>query len=322
MRLIAAIVVLLACCAPPAAAQLPIGGSEAPPIPYGQNDSGGFRNVLPPGGNGRDNAIGFGQFQTSGQRPPHFDDQLSKYVDLLYASPTLKAAQIADYYKDATFGVKPDDVESIVHPRDGVTIVRDKGYGVPHVYGKTRGDVVFGAGYAAAQDRLFLMDVLRHTGRAQLSAFIGGAKANREMDRTQWGLAPYNEADLQLQIDLADDVYGARGAQLRADLDEYVAGINRYIPRAQINPSLMPAEYSLLQIPLQAWKGTDVIATASLVGGIFGKGGGRELASAQTLQASTKRFGRRGGRRAWRDFRRKDDPETPNTVLRKRFPYE
>ncbi|MEA2450644.1 MAG: hypothetical protein QOG63_2576, partial [Thermoleophilaceae bacterium] len=74
---------VLAATAAPAAAQLPIGGNEQLPGAYGDNDSGGFRNVLPPGENGRDNAIEFGQFQTSGQRPPHFDDQLAKYVDLL-----------------------------------------------------------------------------------------------------------------------------------------------------------------------------------------------------------------------------------------------
>ena len=316
--------VAMALAAAPAAAQLPIpplGGGDEPPVPYGTNDSGGFRNVLPPGSNGLDNAVDFARFQTTGERPRHFDDQLSMYVDLLYASPELKNSDLGRFFKDAGFGVRADDVESIVRPRQGTTIVRDKGYGVPHVYGVTRGDVMFGAGYAAAQDRLFLMDVLRHTGRAQLSSFVGGAKGNREMDRTQWQLAPYNEEDLQLQIDLAEEVYGARGAQVRDDLVEYVAGINRYIDEAQLDPNKKPAEYSLLGIQLEPWKGTDVMATASLVGGIFGKGGGRELDSAQTLQAFVDRFGRRKGRRNWRDFRSKDDPETPNTA-RGRFPYE
>ncbi len=313
--------VALAIGASPADAQL-LGGNEQPPQPYGQNDAGGFRNVLPPGENGLDNIVQFGQFEASGKRPPHFDDQLGLYTNLLYASPALRHDQIADYFKDATFGVRPDDVESVIHPRAGVTIVRDKGYGVPHVYGDTRGDVMFGAGYAAAQDRLFLMDVLRHTGRAELSSFIGGAASNREMDRTQWQLAPYTEADLQEQIDRAQEVYGQRGAVLQDDLSNYVAGINQYISEAQLDPTKKPAEYTLLNIPLQPWKGTDVIATASLIGGIFGKGGGRELDSAQTLQAFLKRFGARGGRRAWLDFREKDDPETPNTILKRAFPYE
>src|SRR3954463_1248 len=142
--------------AAPAAAQVPsvplpgpLGGNQQLPQPYGQNDAGGFRNVLPPGENGLDNIVQFGQFEASGKRPPHFDDQLSLYTDLLYASPTLRHDQIANYYKDATFGVRSDDVESIIHPRQGVTIMRDKGYGVPHIYGDTRGDVMFDTGYAA-----------------------------------------------------------------------------------------------------------------------------------------------------------------------------
>ncbi len=119
-----------------------------------------------------------------------------------------------------------EDVASTVSPRPGVTIVRDRAYGVPHIYGDTRGDVLFGEGYAGAQDRLFLMDILRHTGRAELSSFVGGSPGNREMDRTQWSIAPYKESDLQMQIDLADDFYGAEGKQLQDDLAQFVAGIN------------------------------------------------------------------------------------------------
>ena len=64
-----------------------------------------------------------------------------------------------------------------------------------------------------------------------------------------------------------------------------------------------------------------MIATASLIGGIFGKGGGRELASALLLQSARKRFGRRGGKRVWADLRSAEDPEAPVTVQRRRFPY-
>jgi Penicillin amidase len=56
-----------------------------------------------------------------------------------------------------------------------VTIVRDRGFGVPHIYGATRDGAMFGLGYAGAEDRLFFMDALRHAGRAQLSSFAGGA---------------------------------------------------------------------------------------------------------------------------------------------------
>ncbi|MEA2448112.1 MAG: hypothetical protein QOG63_44, partial [Thermoleophilaceae bacterium] len=322
MRALAVTLVALACCTGTASAQLPVGGATGPtPTPYGTDDAGGFRNVLPPGSNGLDNFADFTRFNADGTRPPHFADQLSLYTDLLYSSPRLRHAELPKFFKDATFGVKSDDVESTIHPRDGLTIVRDKQFGVPHIYGKTRADVMFGTGYVGAQDRLFLMDVLRHTGRAELSSFAGGAASNRAMDRVQWQLAPYTEADLQRQIDLAEQVYGARGKQVQDDLTEYVAGINQYISEAQLDPSKKPAEYSLLGIQLQPWTGTDVIATASLIGGIFGKGGGQELLSAQTFQAFVKRFGEARGRSRWLDFRSKNDPETPVTAT-KPFPYE
>ena len=98
----------------------------------------------------------------------------------------------------------------------------------------TRSDTIFCAGYASAEDRLFFMDVLRHAGRGQLSGFAGGA--NKAMDADVWSNAPYNEADLQEQVDKADDFYGAEGAALQQDLVDYVAGINQYISEARTGP--------------------------------------------------------------------------------------
>src|SRR4051795_11974694 len=278
----------------------------AEPQPYGTNDAGGFRNVLPPGEAGTDNALQLAQFEGDGSRPAHWDDQQKLYENLVLASPGLTHDQVGDYFKDATFGVKPEDVASTESPKPGVTIVRDRQYGVPHIYGDTRADVAFGAGYAGAEDRLFLMDILRHTGRAQLSAFAGGAAGNRTMDRTQWALAPYTEADLQEQYDRGPELGGAEGAQSQADVKAYVDGINAYIAAARLNPNLMPSEYAAFGKQVQDWKITDVIATASLIGGIFGKGGGNELRSALLLEALRQRYGATKGKRAWQDFRSKN----------------
>jgi hypothetical protein len=192
----------------------PASATAATPAPYGTNDAGGVRNVLPAGQAGVANAFQLAQFEATGARPKHWDDQEPLYDGLLYASPNLTEADVSKYFKDATFGVKPEDVESTRSPRSGVTIVRDKQYGVPRIYGDTFDDVEFGAGYAAAQDRLFLIDVLRHTGRAQLSSFIGGSAGNRAQDQTQWAIAPYTEADLQKQIDQGLQRYGADGAKV------------------------------------------------------------------------------------------------------------
>ncbi|MGN6275743.1 MAG: penicillin acylase family protein [Solirubrobacterales bacterium] len=291
----------------------------ATPQPYGTNDAGGFRNVLPPGENGLDTFTQLLEFKGLHRLPPHFADQQSLYENLLYASPTLTESQIPSYFKDATFGVPAGEVESTIEPRPGVTIVRDKAFGVPHISGTTRADTMFGAGYAGAQDRLFLMDVLRHTGRAELASFLGGSNAGA--DASQWGFAPYTEADLEKQLTQAPQLYGQAGQQAVSDVDAYVEGINAYIAASNLNPELKPAEYTILGKPMEPWKPTDVIAVASLVGGIFGQGGGNELNSALTMEAFVERMGKKAGRKAWEGFRSKNDPEAPTTIS-KRFPYE
>ena len=308
--------------------------ADTPVQPYGTNDGGGFWNILPPGQNGHATVADIGAFFAgcpppktncpNATRPKHSSKELQMYGDLVYASPGLSAADIPKYFKDATFGVKQNEAERIYSPpgRDDVTIVRDGNFGVPHIYGSTRAGTMFGLGYVGAEDRLFTMDALRHAGRGELSSFAGGAAGNRAQDHTQWELAPYTEADLQRQYDLGEEVYGAAGAALKADVDNYVAGINRYITGARLNPLKMPGEYAAIGKPGPAdWKVTDVIATASLIGGIFGKGGGRELDSALLLQDAQARFGRKRGKGVWADLRSAEDPEAPVTVNRKRFPY-
>ena len=331
---------VLALCSP-ASAQLPGlpglpggGGGQSAVQPYGTNDGGGFWNILPPGANGHANAVELGAFLAAcppggttdcpgAPRPMHSSGELGMYGDLVYASPGLQPADISKFFKDATFGVKDGEAERTYSPRGDVTIVRDSGFGVPHIYGTTRHGAMYALGYVSAEDRLFTMDVLRNSGRGRLSSFAGGAPGNRAMDQEQWRLAPYTEADLQRQFDLADDVYGTAGASLQRDVTEYVAGINAYISEARTNPLKMPGEYAAIGKPTgpENWKVTDVIATASLIGGIFGKGGGRELDSALMLRLAQSRFGRLRGRAVWKDLRTAEDPEAPVTVRRKRFPY-
>src|SRR3954447_22669830 len=301
-----------------------VGGSGPAPQPYGANDGGGFRNILPPGENGFDNAAQLAAFEANGTRPAHNNDQLGMYSNLLYAVPGLTAAQIPNYFKDATFGVRSGDAESTESPRSDVTIVRDKGFGVPHIYGSTRAGTMFGIGYATAEDRLFFIDILRHLGRAELTSFAGGAPGNQAFDAEQWATAPYTEADLTKQVNQFQQLYGTEGAQVRDDVINYIAGINQYIAEAKLDPLKMPGEYAAIGKPMgpDDFKPEDLIATASLVGGIFGNGGGGELASAQVYEAAQKRFGRKRGSKVWHDFRSAEDPEAPTTVHGKRFPYE
>src|SRR3954454_10189999 len=106
-----------ALCALLVAMATPVTAAAAGPEPYGTNDAGGFRNVLPPGEAGVDNALQLARFEADGTRPEHWDDQQKLYTGLVFASPTLRHDQIGDYFKDATFGVKAEDVASSISPR-------------------------------------------------------------------------------------------------------------------------------------------------------------------------------------------------------------
>ncbi len=302
---------------------LPIGEQPPEPQPYRANDGLGFRDVLPSGTGGHYNAVDLAAFVASGRTVPHCCEQLGMYSNLLYATPGLSAADIPKYFKDSSFGVREGDVERRYSPRGDVTIVRDKGFGVPHVYGRNRDGAMFGLGYAAAEDRLFFMDALRNAGRGQLSSFAGGANAAQDAD--QWEVAPYTEADLERQTQPPPGFPADLAATIASDADNYIAGINRYITEAKLDPTKLPGEYAAIGRPQgpEPWKRTDLIAAASLVGGIFGKGGGEEIAWTQIKHALDARFKRKRGAKVFRDFRAAEDPEAPTTVLgRKRFPYQ
>jgi acyl-homoserine lactone acylase PvdQ len=294
------------------------------PEPYGAHDSGGFRNVLPAGQGHNANLSDLAAFEANGTMPTNAQDQLDMYSNLVYATPGLKKSEIPDYYKDATFGTKPGDVVGTENPRNDVTIVRDR-FGVPHIYGSTRSGAMFGAGYVAAEDRLFFIDALRHAGRADLSSFAGGSNAG--MDESVWADTPYNESELHQQYENADELYGHRGELLQNDVQNYVEGVNQFISEACVDQTRLPGEYSVIDpsqnicLPANQWTVDDVISIASLVAGIFGKGGGGELNNAITLEDARQQFGSAPGSKVFADFESANDPEAPTTVHGGNFHY-
>ena len=285
-------------------------------------------DILPPGENGNATLADILANRALGTRPAHTDDQLGPYAALAQAYPGLTAAQLGSFFNDSSFGVPAGQVASSISPRSDVTIVRDKATGVPHITGTTRYGTEYGAGYAAAQDRLWVMDLFRHVGRGQLSGFAGGAAANRELEQSFWQAAPYTEAELQQQIDGAFGT-GPQAQQALADAQAYLDGINTYIDKVY-QARTFPGEYALTGHVdwftnaggIDHFKLTDLVALAAVVGALFGSGGGGELASAQVRSTAEAQYGTAAGDALWASLREADDPEAVQTLHDgQRFPY-
>ncbi|MFS0694902.1 penicillin acylase family protein [Streptomyces nitrosporeus] len=278
-------------------------------------------DILPPGQNGNATLVEILGNKAFGTHPAHSDDQIDRYNGLVAGHTGLTDQKLTDFFNDASFGVPADQVESVTKPREDVTITRDKKTGVPHIQGTTRYGTEYGAGYAAGQDRLWLMDLFRHIGRGQLTSFAGGALANQGLEQQFWPQAPYTEADLEAQIERIRTTEGARGEQAMADAQAYVDGINAYRDKAK-KGRYFPGEYVLTGKidaitnvgEIQPFKLTDLISIASVVGGQFGGGGGGEVQAALSLLAAQQKYGLEEGTRVWESFRQRNDPEAVLTV--------
>ncbi len=279
-------------------------------------------SVLPAGENGLVNLTQFKRFGRTGQRPPHSQDQLAPYRNLEFGYPSLTDSTLGSYYLDESFGVRPGQVTRTEHPSLTVPVViyRDQ-HDIPHIYGATDAAMAFGTGYAQAEDRLFLMDVLRHYGSGTLTSFLGPSCADEQMDHDELLLAPYPAAQASAQVNRLPAEYGAQGQLAKTLIDSYVRGINAYIARALTHPALLPVEYTLFGPP-KPWSPADVVAVASLIGGIFGDGGGGEVRNAALLQYLQGQLGRAAGATAFTGFKEQNDPAAPTTVAGKAFPYE
>ncbi|CAN5385414.1 hypothetical protein BH23ACT9_BH23ACT9_05290 [soil metagenome] len=294
-------------------------------------DVGGFLNIMPPGQTGVLNTAELLAAQ-GGRFPEHFNDQTGMYEDLVYEAGLpvpgdagepflgLTDGDIERFFKDGSFGAAGDVVVEDVSDCGDVVAFRDTAFGVPHIYGQTREAAQCANGYLTAADRLFLMDLLRHVGRARLSEFLGASEANKAMDRSQLLVAPYDEADFQQQ---AADLCGSSDVERKRTCDDgtaYIEGVNRYIEEAQRDPRLLPGEYLALQVIPEEFIVEDIIAIASLVGGIFGKGGGAEAANSMFLAALIEQHGPTAGRLIFDDLKAANDPDASLTIQAS-FPY-
>jgi acyl-homoserine lactone acylase PvdQ len=269
-------------------AALVLTGSAAAATPkdYGKN----LFDILPPG--------------QAGVFPPvpNSTDQAKLYDALTPLFDQVTAADIPKYFKSSHFGVDGPVVKT-EHPRKGLTIQRDT-YGVPHIYGKTRADVMFGSGWATAQDRSLFIETIRGPARIASVDPPGLDALTIATQLRQFQPTAATEKFIGSQAKLVEKTKAGRA--LAKDVDDYVAGINAW--------------YRKSKNAAKPWTRTDVIAVTALLGQTFGRGGGQEIAAARLLGALQAKLGADTGFNTWRDLRRLDDPEAPtNTTTR--FPY-
>ena len=189
--------------------------------------------------------------------------------------------------------------------RPGLRLVYDE-YGVPHVYGKTRADLAFGAGWASARDRGLLLQLARGPARAAVADVPGINAFSLVTSGQSFVPSPETEALVTAQQRLLVQEYGAKGRQIIADAQAYADGINAYWKANGVNQS--PATVN------------DILAVTAFIGSIFGAGGGAEADNADLLGRLRASLGRSRGQAAWEDVMLADDPEAPTTISR-RFDY-
>ncbi len=287
-------------------------GAQAPPLSVPA--LGEFHSVLAQGEGQQLNALEFGAYQASGEPPATFTNQQPLYVGVMPAARTLIPEDLDRFYKPTTFGSMPGGVASESSPRRGVRILRDARFGMAHVYGDTRADVMFGAGYATAEERLFAMDALRHVAKGRLAELTGPDGA--EMDREQLTDQDFTDEELRAQFDALPARFGEAGARGRQDVLDYIAGINARIAEVRNDPTKLPAEYVALNVRPQDWDVSDTVAMAVLLVTQFTVSGGGEERNAQMRLEFEQRFGRKWPKR-FRDFRHQDHPETYTVAARR-----
>src|SRR3954451_21249211 len=232
----------------------------------------------------------------------HSTDQIPLYDGLTPLWDQVTAADIPKYFKPERFGVV-GKVERTERPRKGLKILRDS-YGVPHVYGKTRDDVEFGAGWVTAEDRSLFIETIRGPGRVAALDVPGLDAFKLATSLRQFVPSKATEKFVASSaVALKRDKQGRR---LLKDVDAYVAGINAY--------------YKKTKNKAKPWTRNDVAAAASLIGAVFGKGGGKEVASSRLLGALQTKLGPAPGLAAWRDVAEHNDPDSFTTTS-KSCPY-
>ncbi len=123
-----------------------------------------------------------------------------------------------------------------------VAVYRDA-YAVPHIFAETPTDASFALGYVHAQDRLWQMESMRRLGAGRLSEVLGPVTLGIDRFMRTLGFAR-----------LADTQYEASSAAVRAMLDAYARGVNRW---REAHIGALPPEFLAIGLTPEPWRPAD-----------------------------------------------------------------
>jgi len=257
-------------------------------------------------------------------------NQDQMYEGLEQAWPGFSQADLDTYYKNSDFAPEPTASQltsielsaasgaltgspaAVETPEPGVLVVRQPPYDVPRIYADTRAEGMWAAGYVTAEDRLFFMDVLRHTAEGSMAELLGPTAVPE--DSAQLGVQDESPQQLTAQMKALPRTMGAEGAQTLSDMDQYVDGINAYINMTRIDPARLPAEYPALGTLPKTWTLADSAAIGVYLVGQFTVFGGQQPQQAEALRMAEQRLGTAKGQAMYDDLRLAADPEAVTTL--------
>lgn len=312
-----------------------------------------FMSIVPPGSNGNSSG-GIGAPVPGVPTllyPANYRDQLDMYGNLSYAKPGLKGTPCnppksiddhvaasdlgCNYFKPAGITLAAADEVSrrtLTAPNGKSVLLQRDGWGVPYITGDDRSAAQYGLGFAAAQDRLWLFDVLRRAGRGRASEFLGPSPTTYDLDNEFGPPAGYSEDEITDMVTRTVAKLGPLGPMFLKDTEMFVAGMNAYISYLQgAGATEVPPEYATLALsvppkfPPDPFTVNDIVANAILIQSALGGGGGGEANNLRLLQKLDASFGPGATRipvaacNTWRDLRHATAPDTPTTVHGKSF---
>lgn len=189
---------------------------------------------------------------------------------------------------------------------DGPVVVVRDAYGVPHVYAETLRGLYFGAGYAAAVDRIGQMELSRRVARGEMAALVGQSAVASDRETRLDG---YTEEERERQ-------YARLGENLRLALAAYAEGVNRHLEElragaAQPKIANFPVPFDAAK--LRPWRVTDSIAIIQMMSRRFGGMEGGELRN-QLLFGFLKGLHKEKAYAFFNDLAWRNDPRSPTTL--------